>query len=72
MTSLALIAAGLVTIGLVISDRGEIRKNWRQPARWWRLSESFDARAPSQPGNIVLGIVLGAAAIIYGVVTLLT
>jgi hypothetical protein len=55
----------------VYSDRRFIRGAWQSPARFWRADE-FEARAPSQPGNLVAGVLLGVAAIAYGVVALVT
>lgn len=64
--------AGVALLGLVWSDRKNVRQAWRKPARWWRPSEGFDAQAPSQPFNLVAGCVLGVAAVVFGVIGLLT
>jgi RsiW-degrading membrane proteinase PrsW (M82 family) len=63
---------GLALLGLTWSDRKNVRQAWRKPARWWRLREYWDARAPSQPLNLVLGTVLGGAAVVFGVLGLVT
>jgi hypothetical protein len=72
MSDWVAVIAGLALFGLVWSDRKHVRQAWKKPARWWRLSENFDARAPSQPFNLVLGCVLGGAAVVFGIVGLLT
>jgi hypothetical protein len=63
---------GIALLGLVISDRGDIRGAWRHPSRWWSRdpAESMRSRVPSQPLNVFLGVVLGSAAVIYGLVVL--
>jgi hypothetical protein len=64
------IAAGALLLGIVLSDRGRIRHAWRAPARWWKPNEYMDSREPSQPLNVILGLVLGIAALAYGIVML--
>jgi hypothetical protein len=68
------ILLGVALLGLVWSDRRRIRNAWRRPARFWARDpvEGFGAQAPSQPLNLALGLVLGIAAIVYGVVGLIT
>ncbi len=66
------IVLGLAILALIFSDRRLIARSWNRPARFWRPNEMFEARAPSQPGNVVLGLILGVAAIAYGVYSLLT
>lgn len=63
------IVLGIVLIGLVVGDRRNIRTAWRQPSRWWTRNpaESVEARRPSQPLNVVLGLGLGVLCIAYGV-----
>jgi hypothetical protein len=65
------IVLGVVVLAFVHSDRRFIRGAWQSPARFWRADE-FEARTPSQPGNLVAGVLLGVAAIAYGVVALVT
>ena len=65
------IILGVVILALVFSDRRDIGRAWRRPARFWRADEGFEARAPSQPGNALAGVILGLAAIAYGVYSLL-
>jgi hypothetical protein len=65
------IVVGLFLLGMVFSDRGKMRQAWRSPARWWKPAEVTDSREPAQPLNVILGLVLGAAALVYGVVTLI-
>jgi hypothetical protein len=74
VSSLFAIGAGIVLLWLVWSDRGNIKRDWKNPARFWaiRSEEAFWSRSPSQPFNVVIGTVLGAGAVIYGVVTLIT
>jgi hypothetical protein len=68
------IVIGLALLGLVWSDRRGIGRAWRRPARFWSrdADEAFRSRAPSQPLNVVLGVTLGVAAIVYGVIGLIT
>jgi len=66
------IAAGVLLLGLVLSDRNKIRQAWRAPARWWRPNEYIESREPSQPLNVILGLVLGIAALAFGVATLVS
>ena len=66
------IVIGVALLALVLSDRSRIREAWRSPASWWKPSEYWESRSPSQPLNVVIGIMLGLAAIIYGVVSLLS
>ncbi len=65
------IVLGVVILAFVYSDRRLIGRAWRNPARFWRADEGWEARAPSQPGNAVAGIILGVAAIAYGVYSLM-
>jgi hypothetical protein len=68
------IVIGVAILALVLSDRGGIRAAWRNPARWWSREpgEYWRSRAPSQPLNVVLGLVLGTAAVVYGVLWLVS
>lgn len=61
---------GLALLSLVIWDRRNIAQAWRQPARWWSANEHMDSSAPSQPLNVVLGLLLGGGAVAYGVISL--
>lgn len=65
---------GIVVLWLVFDDRRDISAAWRSPARWWSRDpdEYFRSRAPSQPLNVVLGVTLGIAAVVYGLMTLIT
>jgi hypothetical protein len=72
MNDWIVLIAGLALLGLTWSDRKNVRQAWKQPARWWRPREQWDARAPSQPLNLVLGTVLGGAAVVFGVLGLVT
>jgi hypothetical protein len=74
MSGLFALVAGLVLLRLVWSERGNIKRDWKSPARFWifRSGEAFRSRSPSQPFNVVLGTVLGACAVVYGVITLVT
>ena len=72
MRDWVVLIAGLGLLALVWSDRKHIRQAWRKPARWWRPSENFEAQAPSQPFNVLIGCVLGVAAVVFGVIGLLT
>jgi hypothetical protein len=72
MSDWMILIVGLALLGLMWSDRKHVRQAWKQPARWWRPRENFDAQAPSQPFNFVLGCVLGAAAVVFGIVGLVT
>jgi hypothetical protein len=66
---------GVLILALIFADRHRVRDAWRNPSRWyavWNFDETWDSRAPSQPLSVVLGIVLGVAAIVYGVVGILT
>jgi hypothetical protein len=64
------IVLGVVILAFVYSDRRLIRRAWHGPARFSRGQEAFEARAPSQPGNLAVGVLLGVAAIAYGVYAL--
>jgi hypothetical protein len=66
------IVIGVVLLALVFSDRSRIREAWSSPKSWWKPSEYWESRSPSQPLNVVLGVVLGVAAIIYGLASLLS
>ena len=72
MTGLLLLLVGVALLWLVWWDRGKIRRDWKNPARWWsfRTGEYWRSRSPSQPLNVVLGTVLGLAAVVYGVIDL--
>lgn len=65
---------GFVILALVFDDRTDIRRNWSLPARFYSRNpiEGMDARPPSQPGNVLAGLVVGLGAVIYGLVSLLT
>lgn len=71
MTGWIGVVCGLFLLGMVFSDRGKIRQARRSPARWWKPGEFTESRGPAQPGNVILGVVLGVAALVYGVVTLI-
>lgn len=64
---------GIVVLCLVFTDRRDISAAWRRPARWWSRNpdELFRSRAPSEPLNVVVGVMLGVAAVVYGIVTLI-
>jgi len=66
------IVIGMALLALVASDRRNIGRAWRSPSRWWSrdASEYVDSRRPSQPLNVLLGVVLGTACVLYGVVSL--
>jgi uncharacterized membrane protein HdeD (DUF308 family) len=66
------IVVGAALLALVFSDRSRIREAWGSPASWWRPSEYWASRSPSQPLNVAVGVVLGLAVVIYGVVSLLS
>lgn len=68
------LALGVVILGMIYLDRREIATAWRRPASPWSRDseEAARSRAPSQPLNLVLGLVLGVAAVVYGVVGLVT
>ena len=67
-----ILAAGLLLLYGVWSDRGNIRSAWKQPAAWWRRGEYLKSRDPAQPLQLVLGTGLGIAAVIYGVVSIVS
>lgn len=71
MSAVFAIVLGVALLGLVVGDRKNIGSASRKPSRWFRQEEYWDSRSPSQPLNVVLGVGLGLAALIYGVVTLL-
>lgn len=64
---------GLVILAMVISDRRDIPAAWRRPARWWSRDpeEYWRSRAPSQPLHVVLGMILGTGAVVYGAIALI-
>jgi hypothetical protein len=72
MTGLVLLLAGAALLWAVWSDRGNIRRDWKNPARWWssKADEQFRSRSPSQPLNVVLGTVLGLGAVVCGILAL--
>jgi len=70
--SLLVLAAGVLILGMIWSDRAKIGTAWRRPARFWKRDEYWESRAPSQPLNVVAGVILGLAAVTYGIVTLVT
>jgi hypothetical protein len=74
MTGLVPLLAGAALLWLVWSDRGNIRRDWKKPARWWsvKADEALRSRSPSQPLNVVLGTVLGLGAVVYGVLALVS
>jgi hypothetical protein len=65
------IVIGCALLALVVSDAANISNAWRSPARWWKPVEYWRSRQPSQPLNIVLGITLGIAALVYGIISLI-
>lgn len=71
-----LLSLGLALLALVFLHRRDIPAAWRNPARWWAAwrdpAEYMESRSPSQPLNVVLGVGLGMAAVIYAVVSLLS
>lgn len=71
MPAWAGIILGIVILAFVFADRQLIGRAWRKPARFWRLDEAWESRAPSQPCNVAAGLILGLAAIAYGVNPLL-
>lgn len=74
MTGLLPLLVGVALLWLVWSDRRDIRRDWKNPAQWWsfKTGEYWRARAPSQPLNAVLGTALGLAAVVYGVIALVS
>jgi hypothetical protein len=74
MADLAILLVGLVVLALIWSERDEITTAWSAPSRWWSRDPqgAFRARAPAQPGNLIIGGILGVAAVIYGALALLT
>lgn len=64
---------GIVILWLVFSERRDIAWSWRHPARWWSRDpeEYMRSRSPSQPLNVLVGMALGVAAIVYGIVALI-
>ena len=73
MKGVVSILLGLALLALVYSDRHDLRSSWSNPAKWYSrdVGEIVDSRRPSQPLNAVAGVVLGLAAVIYGVIELL-
>lgn len=71
MSATLLVLVGVALLWLVWSDRGAVRRDWKEPARWWKPGEYWAARSPSQPLNVVLGTVLGLGAVVYGLIALL-
>ena len=71
MADWAILLFGIALLGLVGWDARNIRAAWDRPARWWSATEYMDSRRPSQPLNLLLGLLLGLAAITYGLVALL-
>lgn len=71
MTGWVGIVIGLFLLGMVFADRGNMRRAWRSPARWWKPIEVTKSREPAQPLNVVLGVALGVVALAYGIVTLI-
>jgi len=72
VTELLVLLAGVLLLWMVWSDRGDIERYWKNPARFWRADEYLRAGSPSQPLSVVLGTVLGGCAVVYGVVALVT
>lgn len=70
MPNWLILVIGLIILGLVVADFGAARNAWRSPSRWWRANEAMDSRKPAQPGNLLVGLLLGGAATIYGIVSL--
>jgi hypothetical protein len=68
---LLLIAGGTVILAMIWSDRHKIPSAWRKPARFWRTGEYMESREPSQPFNWTVGLLVGIAAIVYGVLSLI-
>ncbi len=69
-----ILAIGVTILAMIYSERGAIGPAWRQPARFWSRDpqEHLRSRGPAQPLNLVLGVVLGVGAVVYGVVALVT
>jgi hypothetical protein len=74
MTGLVPLLAGAALLWAVWSDRGNVRRDWKSPARWWafKTDEHWRSRSPSQPLNVVLGTVLGLGAVVYGILALVS
>lgn len=74
MSDWLILILGIVILALVFDDRSDIRRNWSRPARFYsrNVAEGMEARSPSQPGNVLAGLLVGLAAVIYGLVSLLT
>lgn len=68
------IVIGIALLALVASDRRNIGGAWRSPSRWWSRdpAEYLGSRRPSQPLNVLLGLVLGIACVAYGVISLVS
>ena len=71
VSPLILIALGVFLIGTVLWSWRDIRPAWCNPARWWKTDEYTDSRSAAQPFNVLAGLVLGIAALAYGVVWLI-
>ena len=69
-----ILAVGVTILAMIYSERRSIGPAWRKPARFWSRDsqEAWSSRGPAQPLNLVLGLVLGTAAVVYGVVALVT
>ncbi len=65
---------GLAILGMIFADRRLIRSAWRRPARWYSRDpdEYMRSRGPAQPLNVLVGLPLGIAAVLYGAIGLLT
>jgi hypothetical protein len=65
---------GLVILGMIYADRRGIADAWRSPASPWSRDrdEAMRSRSPSQPVNLMFGLPLGVAAVIYGTIGLVT
>ena len=72
MTSVLILLLGVVMLWMLWSDRGGIKRDWRAPANSWRVDEAWRSRAPSQPALLVVGTPVAVAAVVYGVVSLVT
>ena len=74
MTDLIVLGLGLVMLWMIYADRGRIREQWdRPPTGSWNDPDTIERlNAPSHPSKLMFGLPLGIAAVIYGVVGLVT
>ncbi|HEX6695733.1 MAG TPA: hypothetical protein VF080_03035, partial [Solirubrobacteraceae bacterium] len=65
---------GLVLLGMVFSERHDVPRAWKRPSSWLTRDpqEAMRSRAPSQPLNAVLGVILGLGAVVYATIALVT